>query len=119
MGVLAADGLPLSVTVAYPDKVSALVAMLGGEQAVVAGAGDGRVTRELLELAAVPEKEMTVGGALTRRATGLMQWMSPVRLETKLAVHVLSRVMRAPSEAARDLVFRVALALMRSALRTG
>ena len=37
--VLAADGLPLSMTVVCPDKVMQLVAMLGGEQAVIEGAG--------------------------------------------------------------------------------
>ena len=31
--------------------------------------------------------------------------MSPVRLETKLMVHVLSRVMKAQSAAASDVVF--------------
>jgi hypothetical protein len=113
--VLAADGRPLSVTVACPDKVMQLVAMLGGEQAVIEGAGDGKVTRDLLELAAVPADEMTERGVLTRRATGLLQWMSPVRLETKLFVHVLSRVMKAPSDEASDVVYRVALGLMRSA----
>ena len=66
------------------DKVMQLVAMLGEEQAVIEGAGDGRITKEFLELAAVPADEMTEIGARTRQVTGLIQWMSPVMLETKL-----------------------------------
>jgi hypothetical protein len=64
---------------------------------MIEGAGDGRITKELLELVAVPADEMTEIGLRTRRAMGLLQWMSPVRLETKLMVHVLSWVMMAPS----------------------
>ena len=41
--------------------------------------------------------------------------MLPARLETKLMVHVLSHVMKAPPVAASDVVYRVALMLMRSA----
>ena len=38
---------------------AACVAMLGGEQAALEGAGDGRITKELIDLAAVPADEMT------------------------------------------------------------
>jgi hypothetical protein len=92
--------LPLLLTVSCPEKVTQLVVMLGGEEAVIEQAGDGKLSKALLELAAVPADEMTESGALTRRATGLLQWMSPVRLEVKMPVHVLSRVMKAQSAAA-------------------
>ena len=92
-----------------------LVAMLGGEEKVIELAGNGKISKELLDKAAVPDEELTKLGEQTRSATGLLQWMSPVRLDTKLMVHVLSRVMKAPSSAASQVVYCVALKLMQTA----
>ena len=55
--------------------------------------------------------ELTERGRVTRKGTGLLQWISPVRLDTKAFIQVLSRVMAAPSDDAALLLDLVAASL--------
>ena len=109
--VLNDEGLPISCTVACPTKIAALVEMLGGIQDIRGRVGKRKLTHELMAEAEVLADELTERGRMTRKGTGLVQWISPVRLDTKAFVQVLSRVMAAPSAAAATLLDLVAIGL--------
>ena len=109
--VLGDDGRPDSCTVACPSKIDALVEMLEGIDAVRGRVGRRKITSELMTAAEQLAPELTERGRLTRKGTGLLQWMSPVRLDTKAFVQVLSRVMAAPSDDAAMLLDLVAASL--------
>ena len=113
--VVASDQRPISCTVSNPFKVMQLVEMLGGVDVMKARIAGRRVTRELLEAAAIPDEELSEKGQLVQRGIGVLQWVSPIRVDVKFALHHLSRAMRAPSDAAAVVLDLTAVSLYETA----